>query len=102
MARSVNYFSPVRTQKIPVAIPKAAMVTNFGQLPYNSPIKPPTIVPMNAIETAINILRIGGMGSSLVLRRLKPLFSVMAASLTVAGPIKPETDRIQKSIQTVY
>ena len=92
------YFSPVRTQKIPVAIPKAAMVPNFGQLPYNSPIRPPAIVPTNAIETAINILRTGGMGSSLVLRQLTLLISVMAASLIVAVPVKAANGRVQKSI----
>ena len=102
MVLSVIYFALVRTQKIPVAIPKATMVPNFGQLPYNSPIKPPAIVPTNAIETAINILRTGDMGSSLVLIQFTRSFSVMAASLMVDAPAKAATDRAQKSIQTVY
>ena len=54
------------------------------------------------IETAINILRTGDMGSSLVLSQFTRSFSVMAASLMVDAPAKTAIDRAQKSIQTVY
>ena len=57
----ITYFSLVQTQKTPVAIPKAAMVPNFGQLPYKSPTKPPVVVPTNAIKIAMNILKADDM-----------------------------------------
>ena len=83
----VNLFL-VSNQKTAVAAPKAPVVQNFGEVPYNSPTTPIKMIPINLIKVVIIILRTNGMIYPPLFCQLTLLVSLLFALLMRDATVK--------------